>query len=163
MTPDDLIHPSSRDDLPAIVAVYGWNVEHGTGPFELEAPQGLPWPVLERAGSGEGYSHATRFRSRPAYRFCLEDPVYLAPAATGQGSVRLLLLELLSRCEAAIARRILAVVGDSANADSVGVHRSLGFLPVGTIAAAGWKFGRWLDVVMMQKSLSTGAGVPASA
>ena len=175
MTSFILIRPSRDDDLPALQAIYGWHVENGTGTFELDAPEsaemarrradvlgkGLPWLVLEHAGQVVGFAYATHFRPRPAYRFCLEDSVYLAPGATGRGFGRLLLLELLSQCEAIGARQMLAVIGDSANAGSVGVHRSLGFAPVGTLHAAGWKFGRWLDVVMMQKSLGAGAAAAA--
>jgi len=104
-----------------------------------------------------GYAYANHFRPRRAYRFCLEDSVYLASDAVGRGIGRLLMAELLARCEAAGARQMLAVIGDSANAGSIGVHRALGFEPIGTMRAAGWKFERWLDVVLMQKSLGSGA------
>jgi len=171
-----LIRPSRPDDLAAITAIYAWNVGHGTGTFEVEAPdraemerrradvllKKLPWLVLERAAAVVGYAYANQFRPRPAYRFCLEDSVYLAPDAVGFGFGRLLLAELLARCEAAGARQMLAVIGDSANAGSIGVHRSLGFAHVGTIAAAGWKFDRWCDVVLMQKGLGFGAAAPAT-
>ena len=166
-----LIRPSTPADLPAITAIYGWNVLNGTGTFELEAPdeaemarrrddvlsKGLPWLVAERSGVLLGYAYANHFRPRRAYRFCLEDSVYLADDAKGQGLGRLLLAELLARCEAAVARQMLAVIGDSANAGSIGVHRALGFEPIGVMQAAGWKFERWLDVVLMQKSLGQGA------
>ncbi|MGZ5239907.1 MAG: N-acetyltransferase family protein, partial [Caldimonas sp.] len=122
----------------------------------------LPWLVLESAGRVVGYAYANQFRPRPAYRFCVEDSVYLAPEAVGHGFGRLLLAELLARCEAAGARQVLAVIGDSANAGSIGVHRALGFAPTGTIRSAGWKFDRWLDVVIMQKSLGTGDTTPAA-
>jgi L-amino acid N-acyltransferase YncA len=172
-----LIRPSVADDLAAVTAIYAWNVEHGTGTFEIEAPdradmerrradvlgKKLPWLVLERAGSVAGYAYANQFRPRPAYRFCHEDSVYLAPEAVGFGFGRLLLAELLARCEAAGSRQMLAVIGDSANAGSIGVHRSLGFAHVGTIQAAGRKFDRWLDVVIMQKSLGLGDAAPASS
>lgn len=167
-----LIRPSSPADLPAITAIYGWNVLNGTGTFELDAPdqaemarrrddvlsKGLPWLVVERAGVVLGYAYANHFRPRRAYRFCLEDSVYLAADATGQGFGRLLLAELMARCEAAGARQMLAVIGDSANLGSIGVHRTLGFEQVGILKAAGWKFDRWLDVVLMQKALGLGAG-----
>jgi L-amino acid N-acyltransferase YncA len=171
-----LIRPSTPADLAAVTAIYGWNVRHGTGTFEVEPPdeadmarrrddvlaKGLPWLVIEDDGVVRGYAYANQFRPRPAYRFCLEDSVYLAAGATGCGFGRLLLAELLARCEAAGARQMLAVIGDSANAGSIGVHRALGFAHVGTIAAAGWKFERWLDVVVMQRSLGIGAAaVPA--
>jgi phosphinothricin acetyltransferase len=168
--PDLLIRPSTPADLPAITDIYGWNVLNGTGTFELEAPdlaemtrrrddvlsKGLPWIVVERAGRVLGYAYANHFRPRKAYRFCLEDSVYLAADAKGQGLGRLLLAELMARCEALGARQMLAVIGDSANLGSVGVHRTLGFEPIGVMKSAGWKFDRWLDVVLMQKALGTG-------
>ena len=166
-----LIRPSTAADLPAITAIYAWNVHNGTGTFELEAPdltemtrrrddvlaKGLPWLVAQRGDEILGYAYANHFRPRRAYRFCLEDSVYLAQAAQGQGVGSLLLTELLARCEALGARQMLAVIGDSANLGSVGVHRKLGFEHVGVLRAAGWKFERWLDVVLMQKSLGSGA------
>ncbi len=165
-----LLRPSAPADLPAITAIYAWNVAHGTGTFELEVPDeaemarrrddvlsnGLPWLVAERDGQVLGYAYANHFRPRRAYRFCLEDSIYLADVAKGQGLGKLLLAELLARCEAAGARQMLAVIGDSANAGSIGVHRALGFEHVGVMAAAGWKFERWLDVVIMQKRLGLG-------
>ena len=167
-----LIRPSTAADLPAITAIYAWNVRHGTGTFELDAPddaemarrrddvlaKGLPWLVAQRDEVVLGYAYANHFRPRLAYRFCLEDSVYLAEQAQGRGIGRLLLAELLARCEAAGARQMLAVIGDSANLGSIGVHRRLGFEHTGTMHAAGWKFGRWLDVVIMQKRLGMGAG-----
>jgi L-amino acid N-acyltransferase YncA len=176
--PSLLIRPSTLADLPAVTAIYAWNVLNGTGTFELEAPdepemarrrddvlsKGLPWLVAERDGVVLGYAYANHFRPRRAYRFCLEDSVYLAADAKGQGLGRLLLAELLARCEAAGARQMLAVIGDSANLGSIGVHRTLGFEPIGVMRAAGWKFERWLDVVLMQKSLGQGAdATPADA
>jgi L-amino acid N-acyltransferase YncA len=166
-----LIRPSNPADLPAITAIYGWNVLNGTGTFELDPPdeadmsrrrddvlaKGLPWLVVERAGTLQGYAYANHFRPRRAYRFCVEDSLYLAAGAQGQGLGRLLLAELMARCEAAGARQMLAVIGDSANLGSVGVHRTLGFEQTGVIKAAGWKLDRWLDVVMMQKALGPGA------
>ena len=165
-----LIRPATPADLPAITAVYGWNVLNGTGTFELEAPdlaemtrrhadvtdKGLAWLVAERAGQVLGYAYANHFRPRRAYRFCLEDSIYLLPEAQGQGAGRLLLAELTARCEAAGTRQMLAVIGDSANLGSIGVHRTLGFEQVGLMKSAGWKFDRWLDVVIMQKSLGQG-------
>jgi L-amino acid N-acyltransferase YncA len=167
-----LIRPSTADDVPAVAAIYGWHVLNGTGTFELEAPdtpemarrradvidKGLPWLVAERNGEVLGYAYANHFRPRRAYRFCLEDSIYLAPSAQGQGVGRLLLAELISQCEARGARQMLAVIGDSANAGSIGVHRTLGFEHTGLIRSAGWKFDRWLDVVMMQRPLGLGDG-----
>lgn len=165
-----LIRPSTPADLPAITAIYGSNVEHGTGTFELEAPdepemarrrddvlsKGLPWLVAELDGKVRGYAYANHFRPRRAYRFCLEDSIYLAPEAMGQGLGKRLLSELMAQCEAAGARQMLAVIGDSANAGSIGVHRALGFSHTGLLKSSGWKFGRWLDVVLMQRALGTG-------
>jgi L-amino acid N-acyltransferase YncA len=165
-----LIRPATLADLPTITAIYAWNVQHGTGTFELDAPdlaemtrrhadvaaKGLPWLVAVRAGQVLGYAYANHFRPRQAFRFCLEDSIYLAPEAQGQGAGRLLLAELMACCEAAGARQMLAVIGDSANAGSIGVHRGLGFEQVGLMKSAGWKFGRWLDVVIMQRRLGQG-------
>jgi phosphinothricin acetyltransferase len=169
-TPALLIRPSTPADLPAITAIYGWNVLNGTGTFELDPPdepemarrrddvlsKGLPWLVVLRDGVVLGYAYANHFRPRKAYRFCVEDSIYLAADAKGQGLGRLLLAELLARCEAAGARQMLAVIGDSANLGSIGVHRTLGFEHVGVMKAAGWKFDEWRDVVIMQKALGLG-------
>ena len=168
--PELLIRPSTAGDLLSITSIYAWNVLNGTGTFEIDPPdraemtrrhddvqaKGLPWLVVEQRGLVTGYAYANHFRPRKAYRFCLEDSVYLAGDARGQGLGRLLLAELVSRCEALGARQMLAVIGDSANHGSVGVHRRLGFEPVGILRSAGWKFNRWLDVVMMQKTLGVG-------
>ena len=174
--PPLLVRPSTDADLSAITAIYAWNVQNGTGTFELEPPdpaemsrrrddvlsKGLPWLVLERDAQVCGYAYANHFRPRPAYRFCLEDSIYLARDAVGQGHGRTLLAELVARCEAAGARQMLAVIGDSNNQGSIGVHRALGFTDVGVMKDAGWKFGRWIDVVLMQRSLGVGATTPGS-
>jgi len=168
------IHPGTMPDTAACAAIYADAVRHGTGTFELEEPdvaemgrrrdailaQGLPWLVAERGGRILGYAYAGQFRPRRAYRFCVEDSIYLAPAARGQGVGRLLLAELIARCEAAGIRQMLAVIGDSGNAASIGVHLACGFEHCGKFEAAGWKFDRWLDVVMMQRRLGTGAALP---
>ena len=169
-----VIRPSEAADLPAITAIYGWNVLNGTGTFELDVPdeaemsrrrddvlvKALPWLVAERDGVVLGYAYANHFRPRRAYRFCLEDSIYLHPAARGHGVGKLLLAELLGRCEAAGARQMLAGVGDAANAGSIGVHAAAGFVHTGVLKAAGWKFGRWLDIVLMEKSLGQGDTTP---
>lgn len=165
-----LLRPSSADDVPALAAIYAWNVLNGTGTFEIDAPdttemarrrddvvgKGLPWLVAERGGAVLGFAYANHFRPRKAYRFCLEDSIYLASGAQGQGIGRLLLAELLAQCEMLGARQMLAVIGDSANAGSIGVHRALGFEQTGIMKSAGWKFDRWLDVVVMQRALGLG-------
>jgi L-amino acid N-acyltransferase YncA len=174
-SPALLIRPGEARDVAAIASIYDWNVRHGTGTFELDAPdeaetarrrddvlaKGLPWLVAERGGRILGYAYANPFRPRRAYRFCLEDSIYLAPDAQGQGVGRPLLAELIARCETLGARQMLAVIGDSANRLSIGLHRALGFKPVGLLAASGWKFERWLDVVIMQRELGLGASAAA--
>lgn len=181
-SPALLIRPSTPADLPAITAIYADAVLHGTGTFELDPPgqdemarrrddvlaKGLPWLVAERPGARAderpqvlGYAYANHFRPRPAYRFCLEDSIYLHPDARGRGVGRLLLTELVGRCEALGARQMLAVIGDSANAGSIGVHAALGFAHTGVLKSSGWKFGRWLDVVLMQRALGPGDTAPA--
>ena len=175
-----LIRPSTPADLPAITAIYAEAVLHGTGTFELDPPdademasrrddvlsKGLPWLVAQErgdaAGAVLGYAYANHFRPRKAYRFCLEDSIYLHPHARGRGVGKLLLTELLTRCEAAGARQMLAVIGDAENAGSVGVHAALGFSHTGVLKASGWKFGRWLDVVLMQRTLGLGDSTPGA-
>jgi L-amino acid N-acyltransferase YncA len=165
------LRTSTDADVVACAGIYREAVRNGTGTFELDEPddaemarrrqailaQGLPWLVAERAGQVIGYAYANQFRPRRAYRFCVEDSIYLAPEARGQGAGRLLLAELIARCEALGIRQMLAVIGDAQNKGSIAVHRSCGFEHTGTFAAAGWKFERWLDVVMMQRRLGTGA------
>lgn len=173
--PAALIRPCTAQDLSAVQAIYAHAVEHGTGTFELQAPslqemarrladvqaKGLPWLVAQFEGRVLGYAYANAFRPRPAYRYFLEDSIYLAPEAQGQGMGRLLLVELVARCTAAGARQLLAVIGDAKNQASIGVHRSCGFEHTGVLQHAGWKFGRWLDVVLMQRALGPGAGQDA--
>jgi L-amino acid N-acyltransferase YncA len=175
--PPLLIRPSTEADLPAITAVYAHAVLHGTGTFELSPPdltemarrrsdtldKGLPWLVAQSGDRVLGYAYANHFRPRPAYRFCVEDSIYLHQDARGLGVGRLLLTELVSRCEAAGARQMLAVIGDAANLGSIGVHAALGFEHCGLFKAAGWKFDRWLDVVLMQRTLGSGASQPATS
>lgn len=172
-----LIRPSTDADLDAITAIYADAVLTGTGTFELEPPdmaemarrradvlsKTLPWLVAEADGQVLGYAYANHFRPRLAYRFCLEDSIYLHRDARGRGVGALLLAELMARCEAAGARQMLAVIGDSQNAGSIGVHRRLGFEHVGVMKSAGWKFERWLDVVVMQRGLGRGDAVPPEA
>ena len=176
-TATTLIRPSTEADLPAIAAIYGDAVLTGTGTFELEAPsepemarrredvlsKDLPWLVAEVEGQVLGYAYANHFRPRLAYRFCVEDSIYLHRDARGRGLGTLLLAELMARCEAVGARQMLAVIGDSANAGSIGVHRRLGFQHVGTMKSVGWKFDSWLDVVVMQRALGLGDQLPPVA
>ncbi len=172
-----LIRPATADDLPAIAAIYAHHVQSGTGTFETTPPtpaemaarhadvlgKGLPWLVAEQDGQVRGYAYCQWFKPRPAYRFSAEDSIYLHPDAAGQGLGKQLLSALVGQAEAAGVRKLIAVIGDSANAGSIAVHRSLGFTPVGTIAACGWKFGRWLDIVLMEKALGAGSSTPPEA
>jgi L-amino acid N-acyltransferase YncA len=165
-----LIRPSTEADLPAITAIYTEAVLHGTGTFEIEPPsaadmaqrrldvlrKSLPWLVAEVGGEVQGYAYANHFRPRLAFRFCVEDSVYLNPQARARGLGTLLLAELMARCEAAGARQMVAVIGDSANTGSVALHQRLGFEHSGLLSQVGWKFERWLDVVLMQRSLGWG-------
>jgi phosphinothricin acetyltransferase len=169
-----LIRPSTEHDLPAITRIYAHHVLHGTGTFETTPPtleemtarradvlnKGLPWLVVEEAGEVLGYAYGNWFKPRPAYRFSVEDSIYLAPEAAGKGLGRALLAELLAALERGGIRKVMAVIGDSANAGSIGVHKALGFEQVGVVQACGWKLGRWLDIVMMQRAIGEGDRTP---
>ena len=161
--------------MPAITAIYAHHVLNGTGTFETDAPtledmatrradvmaRNLPYLVAEERGEVLGFAYCQWFKPRPAYRFSAEDSIYLHPVATGRGVGRRLLTELADQAEAAGLRKLIAVIGDSANVGSIGVHRSLGFAQVGILRSCGWKFGRWLDVVLMEKTLGEGDSTPA--
>ena len=165
-----LIRPSTDHDVAAITRIYGHHVLHGTGTFETTPPtetdmatrradvlsKGLPWLVLEDGGQVIGFAYGNWFKPRPAYRFSVEDSIYLAPEAAGKGLGRALLAELLAKLQAGGVRKVMAVIGDSANAGSVGVHTALGFERVGIVKSCGWKFDRWLDIVLMEKTLGEG-------
>ena len=165
-----LIRPSHDADLPAITAIYAHHVLHGTGTFETTPPtqtdmtgrradvlaKGLPWLVAEEDGQVLGFAYCQWFKPRPAYRFSAEDSIYLAPEAADKGLGTLLLNDLIVRAQALGVRKLIAVIGDSANVGSVGVHRKAGFAQVGVLQSCGWKFGRWLDVVLMDKTLGDG-------
>jgi len=165
-----LIRPSRDEDIAAITAIYRHHVLNGTGTFEIDPPteadmaarradvlaKGLPYLVVEEAGQVLGFAYCNWFKPRPAYRFSAEDSIYMAADAHHKGLGKALLAELCAQAERAGVRKFLAVIGDSANAGSIGVHRSLGFGHVGTVKSCGWKFDRWLDVVMMEKTLGAG-------
>jgi phosphinothricin acetyltransferase len=169
-----LIRASRAEDLAAITAIYAHHVLHGTGTFETEPPsvddmtlrrgdvlsKGLPYLVAEQEGQIAGFAYCNWFKPRPAYRYSVEDSIYLAQDVHRKGLGRALLAELLAHCEAAGIRKVMAIIGDSANAGSVGVHRALGFSQVGIVEACGWKFGAWRDIVIMQKTLGAGNTEP---
>lgn len=164
------IRPSRDDDIDAITLIYAHHVLHGTGTFEVDPPsvqdmrarraevlaRGLPWLIAESDNQVSGFAYCNWFKPRPAYRFSAEDSIYLAPHANGQGLGRALLAELTTQAERAGVRKLIAVIGDSRNTGSIGVHRALGFQHVGVLASCGWKFDRWLDVVLMERSLGLG-------
>lgn len=163
----------SRDaDVPALAALYGHHVLHGTGSFETTPPdeaevgarraallaQGYPYVVAEAAdGAVVGYAYAGPFRPRAAYAHTVEDSVYVAPGHGGQGIGRALLAELIARCTRDGRRQMVAVIGDSANLGSIALHAALGFTPAGRLEATGFKFGRWVDTVLMQRALGPGS------
>jgi phosphinothricin acetyltransferase len=169
-----LIRPSSADDVPQIAAIYRHHVLTGTGTFEIDPPspadiaarredvlgKGLPFLVLEHGGGVCGFSYCNWFKPRPAYRFSAEDSIYLDAEAAGRGWGRLLLTELVGQAERAGVRSLIAVIGDSGNAASIAVHRECGFTQVGVLAGCGWKFERWLDVVLMQRTIGSGQHTP---
>ena len=165
----------SPADIPAIAAVYGHWVTHGVASFELEPPgademqrrrdailaAGYPYLVAEGEGGRIlGYAYASAWRTRPAYRFGCENSVYVAPDAGRGGVGRALLQALIARCEARGLRLMVAVIGDSGNAPSIGLHRAMGFQPAGLLPATGWKHGRWVDTVLMTRPLGPGSSTP---
>ena len=169
-----LIRPSLDQDIPQITAIYAHHVLHGTGTFETDPPsvadmttrradvlsKSLPYLVAEQDGQVVGFAYGNWFKPRPAYRYSVEDSIYLAPDLHRQGLGRALLAELLARFEAVGIRKVMAIIGDSANAGSVGVHRALGFTQVGVVESCGWKLGAWRDIVIMQKTLGAGDTQP---
>ena len=171
------IRPSRDEDIPAITAIYAHHVLHGTGTFETEPPneanmtarradvlsKGLPYLVAEHDGKVAGFAYGNWFKPRPAYRYSLEDSIYLAPDLQRKGLGRALMAELLAQFEAVGIRKVMAIIGDSANAGSVGIHQAFGFTQVGIVESCGWKLGAWRDIVIMQKTLGVGDTQPPLA
>ena len=165
-----IVRASTAQDAPALAAIYGHHVLHGFGTFEEVPPgaeemaarrqaiveRGLPYLVAEDAGQVLGFAYAGPFRPRAAYRYTVEDSVYVAPEAVGRGVGKAVLAAVLRECEAFGIRQVIAVIGDSENAGSIGLHASLGFEPAGVGKALGWKHGRWVDIVWMRKPLNGG-------
>jgi phosphinothricin acetyltransferase len=165
-----ILRAATQDDAAALCAIYGHHVLHGFGTFEEVPPSademdqrrqaivvhGLPYLVAEAEGRVLGYAYAAPFRARAAYRYTVEDSVYIAPDAIGRGVGRAVLSAVLEACEAMGLRQAVAVIGDSANAASIGLHRALGFEPAGVGRSVGFKHGRWVDIVWMQKALNAG-------
>ena len=165
------IRPTTEADLPAVTEIYEHAVLHGTATFELIPPDlaemhrrfdalingGFPYLVASLDGRVVGYAYAGAYRPRPAYRFTVENSVYLDPAIHRRGIGLKLLQRLIAECVSRGYRQMIAVIGDSANAGSIGLHRACGFEMIGTHPNVGLKFGRWLDTVMMQLALGEGA------
>jgi phosphinothricin acetyltransferase len=171
------VRASEERDLASIAAIYSHHVLTGLATFEIEAPdepemarrraqilsQGLPFLVAEREGRVVGYVYAAPYRARPAYRYTLENSIYIAQDAVGQGAGRALLDALVAACARAGYRQLIAVIGDSANTASIGLHAACGFKHAGLLQGVGFKFGRWVDSVLMRMELGEGRGsVPAA-
>jgi phosphinothricin acetyltransferase len=165
------VRPATPADIPLITRIYAHAVMHGTATFELAPPDetemtrrmqallggGFPYIVAESGGTLLGYAYAGPYRTRPAYRFTVEDSIYVGPNAQRRGVGRLLLARLIEDSERRGFRQMIAVIGDSAQTPSIEVHRTLGFRMVGNFENVGFKFGRWLDSVLMQRDLGPGA------
>lgn len=168
--PEPKIRPATPEDLPAITAIYDHAVRTGTATFELDPPDinemmrryhalidgNSPYLVAASGGEIAGYAYAGSYRPRPAYRYTVEDSIYLAPESQQRGIGTKLLRELISQSEARGYRQMIAVIGDSANSGSIALHARAGFEMVGTHSNVGFKFGRWLDSVLMQRGLGDG-------
>lgn len=166
-----VIRESAAADIDVIQAIYAHHVETGIGSFEEEPPsaaelatrrlavvdKGFPYLVAEAEGALLGYAYAAPFRPRSAYRFTVEDSIYVAPVRQRLGVGRGLLAALIERCTALGQRQMLAVIGGSENSSSIGLHAAMGFVEVGRLPAVGLKFGRWADIVIMQRSLGSGS------
>ena len=165
-----VVRDSVSSDVCAIARLYGHYVKNGTATFEITPPdeaeierrrqtvlaEGLPHIVAESYGAIAGYAYAALYRPRPAYRFTVEDSIYIHPTHLRKGIGRLLLAELIARCESGPWRQMVAIIGDSGNTGSIGLHESLGFRHAGVFRSVGWKFNRWLDTVLMQRALGVG-------
>jgi phosphinothricin acetyltransferase len=168
-----MVRDAMSEDIAAVAAIYRHHVDHGLGTFEETAPsvdemrrrhaevidRALPYLVaVDRDGRVQGYAYAAPYRPRSAYRFTVEDSIYVAREATRRGLGLALLTTLVDRCAAAGYRQMVAVIGDADNAGSIGVHARAGFVRVGVLSNVGRKHGRWVDCVLMQRSLGAGDG-----
>ncbi len=163
-----ILRDARNADMAAVTAIYAHHVLHGTATFDEAPPSerdmadrhaaivanGLPWLVAETRDGIGGYCYAQRYHTRPAWRFTLEDAVYVAPECARRGLGGALLAELIKRCRQSGHREMIAVIGDSANAASIGLHAAAGFSRAGLLQNVGFKFGRPLDVVLMQRNLA---------
>jgi len=170
------VRPAAPEDMPAIHEIYAHHVLHGLASFEEVPPaleemrrrfddvvsRGLPYLAADFGGVLVGYGYCAPYRSRSAYRYSLEDSVYVRHGSEGRGVGSALLGALIAGCEELGHRSLIAVIGDSANAASINLHASFGFVRVGTLRSAGFKFGRWVDSVLMQRPLGPGDATPPS-
>lgn len=167
--------PSRESDIPAIQQIYSHYVRHSLATFETEPPdeeeirrrrtevtgKGLPHIVAEINGTVAGYAYAAPYRSRTAYRYTVEDSIYIHPSYVRRGLGRILLTEIVRVCQRNGYRQMVAIIGDSANTGSVGLHSDMGFEHIGILRSVGLKFGRWVDTVIMQRQLGDGGATPA--
>jgi phosphinothricin acetyltransferase len=171
------VRPATPDDIPAIHAIYAHHVVHGLASFEEAAPdaqelrsryddvvsRGFPYLVADLGGLVAGYGYCALYRSRSAYRYALEDSIYVRQDMAGRGVGTAILRELIRSCESIGVRQLIAVIGDSAHGASIGLHASHGFVRVGTLRSVGYKHGRWVDSVIMQRPIGPGDGTPPAA
>ena len=169
-----IVRDAVEGDMAAVQRIYAHNVQHGRASFEETPPTlaemlerrnvvlglGLPYLIADVEGAVAGYSYATSYRPRPAYRFTVEDSVYVADSFHGRGFGAALLGALIERCNEGPWRQMLAIIGHSGNASSIAVHRRLGFEHVGTLKSVGFKLGAWTDTVLMQRALGRGDKAP---
>ena len=165
-----VVRASRPEDVPALATLYAHHVLNGLASFEITPPDAaeiarrrdeilarkLPYLVAELGGVVAGYAYAAPYRARPAYRYTLEDSVYVDPAAAGRGVGRALLGALVEACAVLGYRQMIAVIGDSGNAASIGLHAACGFARIGVLPSVGFKHGRWVDSVLMQRVLGPG-------
>jgi phosphinothricin acetyltransferase len=170
-----ILRAARAQDIPAITAIYGPNVRDGIASFEYEPPDeaemakrqaailgaGYPYLVAELNGVVVGYAYASAYRTRPGYRFAVENSVYVSPTAQGKGVGKALLDRLIDECARQGYRQMIAVIGNLSNAGSIALHRAAGFTVVGVLPSIGWKLGRWVDCVLMQRALGEGETTPA--
>jgi L-amino acid N-acyltransferase YncA len=169
-----LVRDAAQADFPAIQSIYAHHVLHGLASFEEMSPdleemhrrfqdivgRGLPYLAAEVSGEVLGYGYCAPYRARSAYRYALENSIYVREGCFGRGIGSRLLAELIERCTRLGYRQMVAVIGDSANAASIALHARHGFVRVGTLRSVGYKLGRWVDSVLMQRPLGAGDGAP---
>ena len=170
------LRPATPADIPAITAIYGPNVADGIASFEYEVPDevemakrqaailsgGYPYLVATIDRAVVGYAYASAYRTRPGYRFAVENSVYVSPAAQGKGVGKALLDRLIDECAARGYRQMIAVIGNLGNHGSIALHRAAGFTVVGVLPSIGWKLNRWVDCVLMQRALGEGDKAPVA-